>query len=426
MILLQAPPPPLSWSAPARAGEASRIPQLELALGAGGRAAAVWRARGRVVASTRAGAARALRAPVTVSAGAAGSTSGPRVAVGADGRVAIAWIRSASRLEAATGSAASGRFAPPLSVASGVGGGHDVAVGPDGTALAAWTGRGALLSSALPPGAGAWRSPLTFAPGGDRVALGVDGAGRATAVFRAPVAPFRATVAAATLAPGGAAWDPPADLSPPPRAGSTVGPGFPELGVSSGGRAVAVWSDVLAQGEPQVVRAATRPAPAGPWDPAQTISPPARNAFAPSAGADAGGGAVAVWTQAVSGGPRTAPFSAAFRAGAWRPPGALVATTPRATGARIAVNAAGNALAAWTQPRGGRRVVAAAVRTTANGAWRGPWVLSRPPGGPLAVEPQVALGDDGRGLVVWTQGSSSRTGMAVWSARLTWPGGRSG
>jgi hypothetical protein len=306
--------------------------------------------------------------PVPASAPRVGSPR-PRIAVGAGGRVAVLWNRGPDRLEAAVGSAATGRLEPARTVATAIGFGHDVALGPDGTALAVWTARGAVLSSRRPAGAPAWGPPVGVAPAGDRPRLAVDELGTATAVFVRPVGDFRRTVAAASLAPGAAAWDPPADLSPPPLAGSALGPGASELDVASGGRAVAVWTDVAAQREPQVVRAATRAAPGAPWTPAATISPPARNAFAPTAGADAAGGAVAT----------------------------------------------------WTQPRAGGRAVMAAVRPISSGAWRGPWVLSRPAGGPLVLEPQVAIGDDGRGLVAWAQGGRQREGLAVRVARLSWP-----
>jgi hypothetical protein len=363
---------------------------------------------------------------VRASAPNVGSRPRPRVAIGAGGRIAIVWVRATDRLEAAVGSAATGRLERARTVAPLIGSGHDVAVGAGGTAIAVWSAAGGLLSSSHPAAAPGWQAPIAVAPAGDRPRLAADALGRATVVFRRRVGDFRHTVAASSLPAGATAWDPPADLASPPGAGSTIGPGDPELDVSSDGRAVAVWTDVAAQREPQVVRAAARAGPGAPWTPAATISPPDRNAFHPTVGADAAGGAVAAWTQAVSGGRRTAPFSAALRAAAWRLAAALVATPPRASGVRVATTGAGGAVAAWTQPRGGRRVVVAAVRPPAGGAWRGPWVLSRPGGGPLAVAPQVAIGDDGRGLVAWSQGGVRRDGMSVWATRLVWPGGARG
>ena len=409
MLALDAPPPPLTWSVPERVGGAAHFPGLHLALGPEGRTGLAWLAGARVVVATRSGAGAAFREPAPASAPRVGSRPRPRVAIGAGGRMAILWIRVSDRLEGAVGSAATGRLERARTVAPLIGSGHDVAVGSGGTAIAVWPAGGALFSSSHPAGASGWQAPVGVAPGGDRPRVAVDALGHATVVFTRTVGDFRRTVAASSLSPGATAWDAPVDLAPPPVAGSTIGPGAPELDVSSDGPAAAVWTDVAAQREPQVVRAATRAGPGVPWLPAATISPQDRNAFAPTVGADAAGGAVAAWTQAVSGGPRTAPFSAALRAGVWRPATALVATTPRASGVRVATTAAGGAVAAWTQPRGGRRVVVAAVRPTASGAWRGPWVLSRPGDGPLAVEPQVAIGDDGRGLVAWSQGGCHET-----------------
>jgi hypothetical protein len=46
---------------------------------------------------------------------------------------------------------------------------------------------------------------------------------------------------------------------------------------------------------------------------------------------------------------------------------------------------------------------------------------ARPAGGPLVLQPQVAIGDDGRELVAWAQGGRQREGLAVRVARLSWP-----
>ena len=77
----------------------------------------------------------------------------------------------------------------------------------------------------------------------------------------------------------------------------------------------------------------------------------------------------------------------------WLPAGALAPATASGEAGAIDLDAAGNAVAVWTQAAGGEPQVVASSRP-AGGSWGAPVPLSMP--GAEAVHPQVVLAGDGR------------------------------
>src|SRR5262245_10623953 len=149
-----------------------------------------------------------------------------------------------------------------------------------------------------------------------------------------------AALAAAPAAQGAAPWLSAQGLSPSGQQAADV-----QAAVNPEGSAIAVW-DARA-GASWVVTAAARPS-GGTWGPPQPVSGPlAGGPGTPDVAIDGEGNAVVVWNVAAST-PAATAVQAAVRpaaTGAWRP---AVTLADAATGAQVAMDGVGNAVAAWT------------------------------------------------------------------------------
>jgi hypothetical protein len=112
----------------------------------------------------------------------------------------------------------------------------------------------------------------------------------------------------------------------------------------------------------------------------------------------------------------------------WLPAGTVAPATATGEAGAVDLDAAGNAVAVWTQTTGGEPQVVASSRP-AGGSWGAPVSLSAP--GSRAMHPQVVLGGDGRATAVWfratgpaTYGlqSSTRSVQGGWTAPVELPG----
>ena len=112
----------------------------------------------------------------------------------------------------------------------------------------------------------------------------------------------------------------------------------------------------------------------------------------------------------------------------WLPAGSVAPAVASGEAGAVDLDAAGNAVAVWTQSTGGEPQVVASSRP-AGGMWGAPVPLSLP--GAAAVHPQIVLGGDGRATAVWfratgpgTYGlqSSTRSVGGVWTYPLDLPG----
>jgi len=136
------------------------------------------------------------------------------------------------------------------------------------------------------------------------------------------------------------------------------------------------------------------------------------------------GDAIVVWTEESDAGQATGIGSSRYRAStaAWsaatrvQPTGASPGVSPR-----VAVDGAGNAIAAWLQGAVGdatRLEVWAAAFDAPGGHWATPTKLMTDPtahtDGGESQAPQVALNAGGDAVVVWVQRSDSVPSPSVW------------
>jgi hypothetical protein len=169
------------------------------------------------------------------------------------------------------------------------------------------------------------------------------------------------------------------------------------------------------------------PATAAPaWQAPVSISKPGVSSTEVAVAVGAAGEAVAVWTARLDTG--TVIQSGSRPAGGtWSAPvdisGLGEAVTFVRSRPRIAINAAGEALAVWVLYEGGHRLVQSASRPP-GGAWSPPVTLS-----PLSAEathPEIALNDAGEAVAVWDITGSpsfvagaSRPPGGTWSAPVS-------
>ena len=112
----------------------------------------------------------------------------------------------------------------------------------------------------------------------------------------------------------------------------------------------------------------------------------------------------------------------------WLPAGSVAPAVTSGEAGAVDLDAAGNAVAVWTQATGGEPQVVASSRP-AGGSWGVPVPLSAP--GAAAVHPQVVLGGDGRATAVWFRAtgpgtyalqSSTRSPGGAWASPVDLPG----
>ena len=100
----------------------------------------------------------------------------------------------------------------------------------------------------------------------------------------------------------------------------------------------------------------------------------------------------------------------------WLPAGSVAPAVTSGEAGAVDLDAAGNAVAVWTQATGGEPQVVASSRP-AGGSWGVPVPLSAP--GAAALHPQVVLGGDGRATAVWFRATGPGTYALQSSTRST-------
>jgi hypothetical protein len=404
-----------------KAGQHASAPNVAMA--GAGNAVAVWRrfdgANQRVQASTRR-AGGAWNRPATLSA-AGRSARQPQVAIAARGNAVAVWRRhdgANNRIQAAVRPAGRAFRAPKtLSAAGRNASGARVAMDAAGNAIVAWErldGANRRIQAAFRPAGGTFRAPQTLSAAGQsafqpRVAL--DAAGNAIVAWRRNDG--AADRIQAAFRPAGGTFGVPQTLS---AAGEGLGaappatiPGAardPDVAMDPAGNAVAVWRRF--DGGDWRIQAAFRPAGVT-FEAPQTLSATAWDAFRPRVAMDAAGNAIAVW--------RRGRIKAATR-----PAGGMfgVAQTLSAVGPvgdpHVAMDAAGNAVAAWrfggVPSRFTPDKARIQVRTRPpGGAFGRPRALSAP--GQDAGNPTVAMDAIGNALVGWQQSDRAKRRIQV-------------
>ncbi len=349
------------WSAPTNlspAGQNTSGPQV--AVDANGDAVFVWQGSDgtNTRIQTRARSAGGALSPVTMISAAGEDASGPQVAVDADGDAVFTWTRS-GRIQTRARSA-SGTLSAVQTLSPAVQGPFgafqpEVAVDADGDAVFTWTG--------------------------------FDGAN-----FRIHA---RARSAAGALSAG-------QTLSVAGQ--SAFGLTGPQVAVDANGNAVFTWE--RSDGTNGRVQARARSA-AGALSPVQTLSPAGEEGSSPQVAVDADGDAVFTWVRG-QGGPGahagedpTFPIRTRARTAA----GALSAvqnlTLPGQNGSRpdVAVDADGDAVFTWVQFGAQSDGALLARARSAAGGLSAQQTLS--PSGNLAAVPQVAVDANGDAVFTW-------------------------
>jgi hypothetical protein len=223
----------------------------------------------------------------------------------------------------------------------------------------------------------------------------------------APPALFRGFLALAALcavfaivAPtaGAVPWGPPEEVSVPGGNAS-----WSQVGIDAAGDATAVWT--RSDGLHLIAQAAERPV-GGVWSAPVDLSGASGNAESPTVAVDPAGDAVAAWKLRLAG---SEAIETSYKpaGGAWGAPeavefGAAVVETPA-----VAIDEAGDAVLVWRQGVGGNHVILAATMP-AGGSWAAPVAISS--SALNAEAPDVAMSPSGTAAAVW-QSSSGATSV---------------
>jgi hypothetical protein len=404
----------------------------------------------------------------------------PRVAVGAPGRAILLWHARegpgyrpyASRIEPGRG------WGPPEPVTdprdgyslANVFASHAVALAPDGEAVAVWGRAGCVESSRSSPGQ-SWTAPQAIAEGG-APRIGSDAAGRVVTLFFGPYdysqrwSPIRWTQHTASwsapetvylgpvesgpftnspdlaVAPSGASlavwihgsnrevWVAPLAPGAEPAAISRVDRGSVlEIAVAAGNGGAVVayrWEDAI------WVQHSTGPNGGAGWSAPQRLSDPAPPGFvrrveAMSLAADPAGNAVVVWTE---GEYPLAVISHSYAVrsrrflrskGSWERILTIVgASGYPSSGVKVAVSAAGNALAVWRHAElvsGVGYTYTMSASHLAGGRW-GPVERLRTRTTELSP-PEVAMDREGNAVVAWAETEGIRARVVAVGFRAT-------
>jgi hypothetical protein len=269
-----------------------------------------------------------------------------------------------------------------------------VGIDAGGEAVAVWRafdGSGRIEAASRLPG-GTWSEPtrLSFKKGAFESRLAIDGAGDAVAVWRGAVG-TNEIIEAASRAPDGA-WSEPVQLVTP---NNRVLAFNPQVAIDDAGEAVAVWGHRV--GANEVVEMASR-APDGAWSQPREISAPTRSLAEPQVAINNAGEAVAMWRRLEDGANAVVEVAQRGPDGTWSPPTPLTASERGIIGAQVAIDGAGEEVAAWQRSSGAITIVESASRARGAG-----WSQSAPvsPPGANASGPQVAIDEAGEALVVW-------------------------
>lgn len=386
-----------TWLAPNNLAPAGNGSEPSIALDAAGDAFAVWARSGTVQASERP-AGKTWSAAQGISGGCV-NASGVQLAVSPAGRAVAVWEcpKAGNTIVEAATRAAGGSWSAPHDLSAP---GHDahapqVALDRAGNALVVWArsnGTDVVTQAAQQRATGAWLAPQDISgpgPDVDRPDVALDARGNGVAVWQSSDGSTSVIRAATRTAAG--SWSAPQPLS---SGGNSV---QPHVGVDSAGDAVAVWSR---NGVHVTAQAAVRRA-GGDWSQPETLSDPAADALQPQVAVNPRGDAVAAWasfdgrTYVIQGTSRP-------RDGAWSRVQDISPRSPDLGAPKVALDAAGDALAVWRGLRSARER-AQAARHPARGAWSPPAVLSR--GSFDADLPDVAVDAAGNGAAIWQNGN---------------------
>jgi hypothetical protein len=249
---------------------------------------------------------------------------------------------------------------PPLNPAAS----PDVAIDSRGDAQAVWIGNSFVIQGVYKPAGQDWREPASVTEVeslsekghsaiSPRVAFDSQGDAVATWDLGPEYTSAEETfVVQAASRPAGGMWGAPVDLSPPDRESFT-----PSVAMDAQGDALAVWD--LHSGEERIVQSTTRLA-GGDWQSSVDLSQVGENAYSPDLAMDAQGDAVAAWE--VERGKDWSVQSVAKPAGeGWQAPVSVSQVTEHGNlFPQVVLDSRGDALAAWELNNGSSYLIQAA------------------------------------------------------------------
>lgn len=276
-----------------------------------------------------------------------------------------------------------------------------VAVDARGDAVAVWTrldeetGFYVVEAAGRPAGSGAWQSAVRVSNTGKQAAtpvVGVDAAGDAVVAWESfDGAEYAVEEATRTGLSG--TWGTPLPLK---KLGGALQPG-PGLAVDGKGDAVVVWDRTEAS--KGIVEAAARPASASSWQGA-LLSEEAEVNYGARVAIDAEGEATAVWEEKE--GVRYIAAASAAVGGKWSKR-TLVSPPVNTNEARVAVNQRGDVVVAWERLVSEEQVEVA-TRAAGSAKWSKPVALTEPESGKgEPAKQQVAIDGQGDAVAVWSR-----------------------
>jgi hypothetical protein len=320
--------------------------------------------------------------------------SASEVGVDAVGDATAIWTNDAvvgSVVQTAYRPAGAG-WEPPLDL-SGPGGeveGADLAVDPAGDAVAVWrvtTGGSFLVQAAFRPAGGSWGSPETVpisGAAGETPQVSIDEAGDAVLVYKDGAAGIFAS-----YRPANGSWQGGVHIS-------GGGAADPDVVMNSAGAAVAVWK--ISLGPLSWIESNTM-APGGSWGGgAGHLSLAASITEPPQVEVDAAGDFFALWSSGESNN-QAVEIDRMPAAGSWEAPETISTAGLGAPEPQLAVDPAGDVVAAWYRS-GGSAGSIEATSLRVGGMWAPPSRLS--PAGVDAKAPRIAISPAGVAQVVWT------------------------
>jgi hypothetical protein len=388
-----------SWlSAQAISAPAATSYAPKVAMDPAGDSVAVWESDENgeegIVAATRP-AGGSWGAPVTLRSAPAGiAIYSVTVAIAANGAATAAWEvqpGGAPYLEAAS-MAPGGSWSEPTLISTPGNPANDprLAVDSAGDVTAVWhefSEGSVVVMAATRAAGGTWTSPRQLSPPHESAELpvvAVDDQGDAVIVWTGIL-----HISAVTRSRGGA-WSEPVELTP---AGELVRP--PDVAMNAAGEAVAVWS--LDEGAHYVAQARAM-SPAGTWGPKADLSDGTFDAEEAQVGLDSTGEAIAIWRHStgslgvIEGAIR--PSGSAWGAAAPLTPAGQVASSPD-----LAMSATGHAALAWEGGASSETMTPFAITRPAGGAWSAPRGLA--PNAKLGNYPKVAVDAGGDAVAAW-------------------------
>jgi hypothetical protein len=353
-----------------------------------------------------------------------GSASWSKVGIDAAGDATAVWTRSDGlHLVAQAGERpVGGSWGAPIDLSGSSGNAESptLAVDPAGDAIVAWklhlAGSEAIEVSYKPAG-GSWQAPEAIEFGAAVVetpAVAIDDAGDAVLIWRQGVGGNHVILASSR--PAGGSWASPLAIS-----SSALNAEAPDVAMSASGTAIAVWQS--SSGATSVVESNALPL-GGSWTGEEAISAPATVTEPPHVVADpATGDFTAIWSRSGTG--LVAEVASRPAGGGWGTPEQISTPALEAHAPVVAVDSAGDAIAAWYRFDGSVGSVEG-VERAAGGPWASPARLS--PIGSEAEAPQVAMSPAGATQVVWSGWVESAHSYALRTTSLlpngTWQASR--